>query len=197
MRNFIDILNEVYDGASETECYPLYHGTSLLCLLLILHSNYMRADNSSDYAAPDLLDVPGVSLTRNIDVAWSFARDSSQMNNANLTQFMKETVIDDLPNLKNVGGAIIKFKCSQLHRDYQIIRDNMSEEQTKEEEERVVGPINNVKNYIIAVRFNDNDLWFIEQALYIIVNNHDDLKLRNEMRNALAAALDLVKLGMF
>lgn len=138
----------------------LWHGTDLMALLGIMTSNTINT--SMDTAGRD--NTQGVSMTYDLDTAWSFAGRSVQLW-AHLygSKVLSEKVINQL------SGTVIEFDAVKLAEKYHIVPYQDDDASDDEKEERILtgrnSSINPVMPFIRCFYASDDDFRIIGQYL--------------------------------
>lgn len=114
---------------------PLYHGTHMLALLLILDTDLLEAGHHWGREwEPD-----GPRLSRSFSTSKTFAH----------------------PRTKGVGGGIIELSQTKLAQNYRILpyRDSIIQDDEDEQEEVVVTPlIKPISRYLTGLFVNSKDI---------------------------------------
>jgi hypothetical protein len=143
MREYIKI---VESSASRV----LYHGTSIPNAAFILQSNKMVA--VSDGNGP-----LGVSFTRSKDLAWSFAQWKADQEVDAIEGNSDITV----PAYFSKMGAVLVFDRDLLAHDYELKTHQWNNLDDEEQEERLLGNVDNLSKYLIEILCDENwiNMW--------------------------------------
>ncbi len=159
MRRFIRLI-EGQHGLYTADT-PLWHGTDLISLAQIIASNELHA--SIDQLGPH----QGVSLTHDLNMAWSFARRSSDIEQNHMLDWFNGEGPD--PRSMPTSGGVLEFDTAKLRAQHRLVHytdhtlyspgEGVDDE---EREVRVLGDVMPVSPYLTAIYFNPNDIpWFI------------------------------------
>ena len=137
---------------------PLYHGTDLIALPYIIHSNYLMA-------SIDTNNPKGVSLTWNKRIAAEFADRSSLIFRDNhyshFIEFTKDWNLGKPP----MTGTVLELDIIKLRQHYKLIHyDDDTFFQDDEEEVRVLTPeIRPLSDFLTGIYLNPADMhWYAE-----------------------------------
>lgn len=155
MRNWIDIVEAVKSEWSGMG--PLYHGTDLISLALIIIYDKMSPSIDSQHS-----DHQGVSFTPDLFIARSFANRSTHIFDENHNG--RDLELGKIP----ATGAVITVDSNKLKQQYRLVDyvDHLTfddDEEGNEDEVRVLGgSISPLDRYMVSFSFNAEDVdWFV------------------------------------
>lgn len=151
-----------------TRTYPLYHGTSMWNLVLMFSEGVIRGSNLGDEEDETAFAEEGVSMSRSFETAHSFGQIKADLDNIALVDMMQEAGI---PGHADVREVIIEFDAADIHRNFEVEIERLNDQQKNEQEERVLGDINNPLAHIRKIWINVPDLQKFEQNMRAMVTH--------------------------
>ncbi len=141
----------------------LYHGTSFLNLLKITHDDIITGNNTHDIEHNSFSKI-GVSLTSNINSAFTFSQDAAHISN----EYMMSLSSD----VNYIKGVVIQFELDDLTKSFNIEKVNGDQHQNRENEYRVLGNITDATKHIFNCHIQPDSFYYMRDNL----NNINQLK---------------------
>lgn len=140
----------------------------------------VKSGNDNDLVGD--FNEPGVSLTSELSIAYKYGKDRAY----NDLSIIQEICGDDLRSNDLKTIVVMHFDRESIYRDHQVEVERLSDLQRSDLEERVLGDINNVLEYLIGYSIYEDYLVgeVIDRIEEYLVNG-DDPFLKREVKIAM------------